>query len=45
MLYEVITIEIHWLPFSRAIEQVHDGTIHDAKTMLGLLLTENIIRS
>jgi ADP-ribose pyrophosphatase len=31
-------IEIHWVPFSKIIEQVHDGTIHDAKTMLGLLL-------
>jgi 8-oxo-dGTP pyrophosphatase MutT (NUDIX family) len=38
-------IEIHWLPFTRAIEQVHDGTIHDAKTMLGLLLAETRIRS
>jgi ADP-ribose pyrophosphatase len=36
-------IEIHWIPFSEAIEQVHDGTIHDAKTMLGLLLAETCI--
>ena len=38
-------IEIHWLPFSRAIEQVRDGTIDDAKTMIGLLLAETCIRS
>jgi 8-oxo-dGTP pyrophosphatase MutT (NUDIX family) len=38
-------IEIHWLPFSEAISRVHDGTIHDAKTMLGLLLAETSIRS
>lgn len=31
-------IEIHWLPVSQALEQVRDGTIYDAKTMLGLLL-------
>lgn len=37
-------IEIHWIPLSEAIELVHDGTIHDAKTMLGLLLAENRIR-
>jgi ADP-ribose pyrophosphatase len=37
-------IEIHWLPFSEAIAQVHDGTIHDAKTMLGLLLAESRIQ-
>jgi ADP-ribose pyrophosphatase len=37
--------EIHWLPLSRALEQVRDGTIHDAKTMLGLLLAESGIHS
>mgnify|MGYP001818298735 FL=1 len=31
-------IEIHWLPLAKAVEQVRSGTIHDAKTMLGLLL-------
>jgi ADP-ribose pyrophosphatase len=36
-------IEIHWIPFTRAIEQVRDGTIHDAKTMLGLLLAQSCI--
>ena len=38
-------IEIHWIPFTRVIEQVHNGTIHDAKTMLGLLLAKSSIRS
>lgn len=37
-------IEIHWVAFTKAIEQVHNGTIHDAKTMLGLLLAETRIR-
>lgn len=31
-------IEVHWLPFQQAIEMVLDGTVRDAKTMLGLLL-------
>ena len=37
-------IEIHWLPFDRAIELVREGIINDAKTMLGLLLAETRIR-
>jgi len=36
--------EIHWIPFSQALEQVHDGTIIDAKTMLGLTLAGKFIR-
>ena len=36
--------EVHWIPFSQALEQVHDGTIIDAKTMLGLTLAEKFIR-
>ncbi|MGB5438485.1 MAG: NUDIX hydrolase [Gammaproteobacteria bacterium] len=32
-------IEVHWMPFNEALEQVYNGTILDAKTMLGLLLT------
>lgn len=36
-------IEIHWLPFEKAIVQVREGIIHDAKTMLGLLLTEFLV--
>jgi ADP-ribose pyrophosphatase len=31
-------IEVHWLPLDEALRQVRDGTIYDAKTMLGLLL-------
>lgn len=30
--------EVHWLPFEEALGQVYDGTIRDAKTMLGLTL-------
>jgi ADP-ribose pyrophosphatase len=30
--------EIHRIPIETAIEQVYDGTIYDAKTMLGLTL-------
>jgi ADP-ribose pyrophosphatase len=36
--------EVHWLPFSQALEQVHDGTIIDAKTMLGLTLAGKFFR-
>ena len=31
-------IEIHWIPFHTALQQVYTGQIYDAKTMLGLLL-------
>jgi ADP-ribose pyrophosphatase len=31
-------IEVHWLPLATAVEQIHNGEIRDAKTMLGLLL-------
>ena len=30
--------EVHWIPLATAIAQVYDGTIYDAKTMLGLTL-------
>jgi len=36
-------IEIHWMPFRDALEKVYDGTINDAKTMLGLMLAEKHI--
>lgn len=29
-------IEIHWLPFARALRMAQDGDIRDAKTLLGL---------
>ena len=32
--------EVHWVPFEQALQQVHDGTLSDAKTMLGLTLAE-----
>ena len=37
-------IEVHWLPFDQALAQVYDGTLRDAKTMLGLTLAEKLIR-
>ncbi len=36
-------IEVHWLPLATALEQVSRGEIHDAKTMLGLLLADRAI--
>ena len=36
-------IEIHWMPFRDALEKVYDGTINDAKTMLGLILADRHI--
>jgi ADP-ribose pyrophosphatase len=36
-------IEVHWLPLSDALTQVYNGTIRDAKTMLGLLLAANTL--
>ena len=35
--------EVHWIPFEQALKQVHDGTIVDAKTMLGLTLAEKVL--
>jgi ADP-ribose pyrophosphatase len=37
-------IEIHWVPFDQALSSLYDGTLRDAKTMLGLTLAEKIIR-
>lgn len=36
--------EVHWIPFEQALQQVHDCTLSDAKTMLGLALAEKHIR-
>jgi 8-oxo-dGTP pyrophosphatase MutT (NUDIX family) len=36
--------EIHWVPFTTALEQIYDGTIVDAKTMLGLTLAARAAR-
>lgn len=30
-------IEVHWVPFDQALAWCHDGTITDAKTLVGLL--------
>ena len=35
--------EVHWIAFDQALEQVHNGTILDAKTMLGLTLAGEFI--
>ena len=40
-IHEVI--EVHWLPFDEALAQVYNGTLRDAKTMLGLTLAEKHI--
>jgi ADP-ribose pyrophosphatase len=37
-------IEVHWIPFEQALARVFDGTYRDAKTMLGLMLSERYIR-
>jgi len=36
--------EVHRIPLNTAIEQVYDGTILDAKTMLGLTLAARLLR-
>lgn len=33
--YEVI--EVHWLPFPETVQQAMEGTLRDAKTVIGLL--------
>jgi hypothetical protein len=38
-------IEVHWLPFDQALAQVYDGTLRDAKTMLGLTLAEKALQT
>jgi len=37
-------IEIHWLPFSQALDWCSDGTITDGKTLIGLFRTDALIR-
>ena len=36
-------IEIHWVPFEQALAWVYDGTLRDAKTMLGLSLAARFL--
>jgi len=38
-------IEVHWVPLEQALLQIHDGTLSDAKTMLGLTLAEKRIQT
>lgn len=38
-------IEIHWLPLSQALDWCNDGTITDAKTLIGLYRTGALIQS
>jgi len=35
--------EVHWVPYEVALGQVYDGTIRDAKTMLGLTLCAKLL--
>jgi ADP-ribose pyrophosphatase len=35
--------EVHWVPLKDALAQVHNGTITDAKTMLGLMLADRLL--
>ena len=37
-------IEIHWLPLSQALEWCNNGTITDAKTLIGLYRAEALIK-
>ena len=38
-------IETHWVPFEQALDWVYDGTLRDAKTMLGLGLAARLLAS
>lgn len=33
-------IEVHWLDYREAVREIRNGTIYDAKTVIGLLLAE-----
>ncbi len=37
-------IEIHWLPFNQALDWCGDGTITDAKTLVGLYRTSALLK-
>lgn len=37
-------MEVHWLPFNQALDWCSDGTITDAKTLIGLFRTDARIR-
>ena len=38
-------IEIHWLPLSQALDWCNDGTITDAKTLIGLYRAGALLQS
>ena len=38
-------IEVHWIPFSQALEWALDGTIRDGKTALGLIRAEHFLKT
>jgi ADP-ribose pyrophosphatase len=38
-------IEVHWLPLNQALDWCNDGTVTDAKTLIGLYRTDALIRS
>ena len=37
-------IEIHWLPFNQALDWCNDGTITDAKTLIGLYRADALLK-
>lgn len=36
-------IEVHWIDYSEAMDQIYRGDINDAKTMLGLMLAKKYL--
>ena len=38
-------MEVHWLPLSQALDWCDDGTISDAKTLIGLYRTQGYLKS
>ncbi len=38
-------IEVHWLPLNQALDWCNDGTITDAKTLVGLYRADALLRS
>ena len=37
-------MEVHWMPFNQALDWCSDGTITDAKTLIGLFRTDALMR-
>lgn len=37
------SIEVHWLPFARALQMAHAGEILDAKTLAGLMRAQAVL--